>query len=506
MGETRVEIRHLLEDLRDAYPFPEEEVVVTELIANALDSGAGRVSLTTEFSARRLTVLDDGAGMTLSMLKRYHDIAATTKHRGRGIGFAGVGAKLALLLAEAVITETRRGRFHRATRWRLDTPRRAPWNYFPPSGLVPGPHGTAVTVIASEKTSPLLKPDYLERLIAEHFTALLSPEMAEILKTVYPRGTVIEVNGRPVVPLDLPALIGRKTVWVRAPGAGRMVGLGFVARAAAPLPDAHAGIAVSAYGKTIKRGWDWLGITPRSPRLITGLIEVPRLVDLLTTNKADFLKDGTSLRKYYLLRKAIQQAVEPVLREFGELAPPAQTMKKSADLGRRFERVIDGLMADFPELSPLLGRRLAGVSGEPKMEAGAEVVAADPFAASDPFTAEPEKPAPASPPGDDSSTHLSPEPQAGGPEDLSSGRRSRRPGIKVAFEDNPVREDLARLEEDQILINRIHPAWVRAVRDGSEEYHVALCIAWVLAGYLELEKSPRGFIDRFLAKWGDGEG
>jgi len=38
MGETRVNLRHLLEDIRDSYPYPIEEAIVTELIANALDS------------------------------------------------------------------------------------------------------------------------------------------------------------------------------------------------------------------------------------------------------------------------------------------------------------------------------------------------------------------------------------------------------------------------------------------------------------------------------------
>ena len=40
MAETRVDLLHLLEDLRDAYTQSLEETILTELIANALDSGA----------------------------------------------------------------------------------------------------------------------------------------------------------------------------------------------------------------------------------------------------------------------------------------------------------------------------------------------------------------------------------------------------------------------------------------------------------------------------------
>ena len=92
MGETRVDLLHLLEDLRDAYPGPTEETILTEIIANALDSGARRIAIDTDASAPAVTIADDGAGMRRRELARYHDIAASTKVRGAGIGFAGVPA------------------------------------------------------------------------------------------------------------------------------------------------------------------------------------------------------------------------------------------------------------------------------------------------------------------------------------------------------------------------------------------------------------------------------
>src|SRR5882672_3767382 len=45
MGETRVDLLHLLEDLRDAYPGALEETILTEIVANALDSSATRIEL-----------------------------------------------------------------------------------------------------------------------------------------------------------------------------------------------------------------------------------------------------------------------------------------------------------------------------------------------------------------------------------------------------------------------------------------------------------------------------
>lgn len=46
MGETRVDL-HLLEDLRDAYTGALEETILTEVVANALDSGATHIRLLT---------------------------------------------------------------------------------------------------------------------------------------------------------------------------------------------------------------------------------------------------------------------------------------------------------------------------------------------------------------------------------------------------------------------------------------------------------------------------
>lgn len=138
MGQTRVDLLHLLEDLRDAYPGGLEETIVAETVANSLDSGARLIAFAADPAARTLTIVDDGQGMTRAQLRRYHDLAASTKKRGRGIGFAGVGIKLALLACDDVVTETRRaGRAH-ATRWHLASRQKAPWEYLKPvPGLVP---------------------------------------------------------------------------------------------------------------------------------------------------------------------------------------------------------------------------------------------------------------------------------------------------------------------------------------------------------------------------------
>ena len=63
MGETRVDLQHLLEDLRDAYTGSIEETILTEVVANALDSGTTRIQLFTNPADATLTIVDDGRGM-----------------------------------------------------------------------------------------------------------------------------------------------------------------------------------------------------------------------------------------------------------------------------------------------------------------------------------------------------------------------------------------------------------------------------------------------------------
>jgi len=82
MGETRVDLLHLLEDLRDAYPGSIEETILTEIVANSLDSGATRITFAADPAQAALTVTDDGSGMQRRELARYHDIAARAQ-RGR---------------------------------------------------------------------------------------------------------------------------------------------------------------------------------------------------------------------------------------------------------------------------------------------------------------------------------------------------------------------------------------------------------------------------------------
>ncbi len=360
MAETRVDLLHLLEDLRDAYPGSIEETILTEIIANSLDSGAARIRITADPASASLTILDDGSGMPRKDLRRFHDLAASTKQRGQGIGFAGVGIKLALLACKEVVTESRRGRVHVATSWHLASRHRAPWRWVPPPGMV-AERGTAVRLALNDALSPLTDRGFIEAALRRHYQALLDPGCTDMLKLHYPDAIMFEVNGamldrKPCSAPEIAAVairMGRK----RKPSAA-----GYLFRETASLGEDERGVAVSTYGKVIKRGWDWLGVSPAAPERIGGLIEFPALAGALTLNKGDFIRTGPRGALYLAARKAIQEVVTRQLAAWGDSREEAEAPRPRAmrSLERDLERVLLELAEGFPLLASLVEQRRGG--------------------------------------------------------------------------------------------------------------------------------------------------
>ena len=361
MGQTRVDLQHLLEDLRDAYPDAIEESILSEIVANALDSGAASVRVLTDPSEKTVVVVDDGCGMGRRELARYHDLAASTKTRGEGIGFAGVGIKLGLLVAEAVLTETRRGSVHVATRWHLASRQKAPWQWVAPPGWV-GERGTAVGLRLRNPLSPLLDAGYVEGRLRLHYEPLFDAAFDEILSERYPSGVGFWVNGRPVPRRRTGDSGERAALVVRLPRKRKPAAVGFLTRVSSPLPEDLQGLAISTLGKVIRRGWDWIGLTSSSPGLVGGLIEAPGLSSALTLNKGDFVRTGRRGITYLGYRKALQEAVQAQLAAWGEARDREDSARRRAarPLERDLEAVLLDLADEFPALAALVERRPGG--------------------------------------------------------------------------------------------------------------------------------------------------
>jgi hypothetical protein len=195
---------------------------------------------------------------------------------------------------------------HVATRWHLASRHRAPWKWIPPAGLTAS-RGTAVRLTLTNQLSPLLDAGYLEEIIRRHFEPLLDPAFDDILRRHYGHGVAFEIDGRE---LTRPAFkaFERAPISIRIGRRRTPSAIGFIERH--PLSPADPeGIGISTFGKVIKRGWDWLGVTPPPRMHIRGLIEVPDLAACLTLSKNDFIRAGERGASYLAFRKAIQEVV-----------------------------------------------------------------------------------------------------------------------------------------------------------------------------------------------------
>ncbi len=520
MGETRVDLLHLLEDLRDAYPGGTEETILAEIVANSLDSGATAIEITTDPAHPAITIVDDGAGMHRRELARYHDLAATTKVRGAGIGFAGVGIKIALLVCEEVLTETRRGRSHVATMWRLASRHRAPWRWVPPPGFI-STRGTAVRLKPMNALSPLLDAGFVEEALRRNFQPLLDPAFDDILSAHYPRGVRFAVNGRVIDKWGWRAS-EEAAIAVRMPRKRKPAAFGYMVRSPIPLPEERQGIGITTFGKVIKRGWDWLGVGSETPERVGGLIEAPALAECLTLNKADFIRAGARGAIYLVYRKAIQEAVSGQLALWGDARDAGERVRRRA--ARPLERDLEGVLMDladqFPLLAALVERRAGGQrrlpmgrgSGEPEpreseapLFASAELPSSEvPGAIPAPVAFSDEVSAGGATPSETSPSQEEPEPPyaEGHLRSALGARRPGRYGLSIRFEQRPEDPELARLVESTVWINEAHPAYCRALTSRSEGYHVALATAMALAPLAVEPAKEHAFLTAFLATWG----
>jgi hypothetical protein len=508
VAETRVDLRHLLEDIRDSYPCPVEEAILSELIANSLDSGCSRIDIMVESEQHRLTIVDNGESMTPKQFEQYHDIASTTKIRGKGIGFAGVGAKLALLVCGEVLTEARRPRRCLASRWWLESDYRAPWEDMASAGIVSGDKGTGVRLhFGREARSVLLSADSVCEIIERHFYPLLDHEFAKVLCQIYPEGVAVTVNGERITVPQVDTKEAQYFV-VRRGRRRKPTGIGFLVKSARRLPEDHRGLAISTFGKVIKRGWEWLGVTPRNPGLLTGIVEVPELVQCLTTNKCDFMRDPNSLQKYYKYRKGIQDAVMAVLDDFGERRQPEARPDRSL---RRLQREIEGVVAEilpeFPELVPLFGRKPAGAGaqraatredGDIMVGESCEPDACTASGGEIPGTAEAESLLEKAPNGS------APERDGWvGEPGARRGPRRRRPGLMIGFDSETGGDEMAWLRGNTLYINALHPAYKRVQGTGMVGLYITFAVATTLSAHVETGRAPLDLMQRFMAAWGE---
>jgi hypothetical protein len=293
--------------------------------------------------------------------------------------------------------------------------------------------------------------------------------------------------------------------------------LGYLIREENSLPEEKRGLAISTYGKVIRRGWDWLGMTPMSPERIGGVIEVPELAACLTLNKGDFIRTGARGATYLAFRKAIQEAVTRQLAIWGDAraltdeAPPREVRPLQRDLAH----VLEDLAVDFPLLASLVEQRAGGQKrlplGQASNTAESRAFVAKSIAEqSEAYANQRESTSSPQDRNGDASHHHTPAtepvPAPGHALLLPAKGAVRRPGhyaLDIQFEDQPEKLELAHLMESTVWVNRAHPAYRRALASRSVGYHIALAVAMALAPLAVESANEHAFVSAFLFRWGE---
>ncbi len=512
-----IDYDHFLDNVRDMYPFSVLEAILTELIANALDAKTSLIDLRVDPENRILEIVDNGSAMDKRGFEMYHNFSTSFKRKGHGIGFAGLGAKLALKVSDSVVTETRQTEGTPGRRGRTGKPRRksAPfwgtseWK-FERRGKVFLPvwydieaatlthHGTRVRIHFKPQASAELTPEEVRRIVLRHYLPLL--RLREFYETVglYPRMTIL-VNGEV---LEEPAALaaeatGSKRYMLRRGATRKPFAFASFEIYPDPLPEDLQGIAIATFGKVIKR--EYLKQHFAAMERVTGIIEVPELVECLTTNKYEFRKEGAAGARYYRLNKVAQQEFRRWLEELQLLA---QTEARSDRDTQKLQRVINRIVGEMPDLQQFYGSR-----GERTTLVNDEGGSASGSLPDPPPRAEAD---PVEPGGSEELIEQTMERvktldrslQEGGEIPAAYRPRTSRFGPVIRHIAAPGRDDISWMDGDTVFINTAHSTYQKSVQKKIVEYHTLFAAALAMLREVPTATEKLELLEKFMSRWG----
>jgi len=334
--ETKVNFRKLIKDIREQYPYDPLYTLIIETFANSIDAGADKIEIFINKNGDTYIIKDNGRGMTDYEFKEYHNIASLTKTKGKGIGFAGIGAKVYLDRAEYIITETKSKGFFLASRWRFrgDYPT---WEVIPTQGRVNTETGTYVEVRLGRSDEGKLTPEKIEKIIQEHYNAILLGFYGK---------KELKINGKKISPWQ-PKEVEHKYNFSFKIGKHQV--RGFFIKAKEKVPEEFQGVSIVVFGKTIVKQ-EWFKQFASSSETITGLVLADHLIKIVNTSKTQLSRTTFLWRKFHA---KMSLEFSQWLEKIGvKLSPP----KISSDMRRMIEQLeksINQVLLNTPELMEL---------------------------------------------------------------------------------------------------------------------------------------------------------
>ena len=288
----KIDALHALQDMVDAYD-KTSEMVVTEAIANAIDVGAGAVKVTLDGRNRSIAFRNNGPPMSRPQFDDYHVIARSSKSKGSGIGFAGVGAKVYLAAWEKTVirTETSDGRTPLASEMYVDG------GMLKARYVKPGIRGRGTMYMVTLTQGDY---DYLDKRAADVIAGVFGPAIDGGLR--------VDVNGTRVAPWR-PDREMRKKLVVRAKGARLPV---VITVAKNDLPSDRQGVQYHVSGKVITtKKPEWMAdVKPAHARRVHAYVDATDISDHLNLNKTAFKSTGAVSSAYRETGRGILDALK----------------------------------------------------------------------------------------------------------------------------------------------------------------------------------------------------
>lgn len=491
----KVDVLKVIENFMDMYPYPAPETLVVEAIANCLDAKATNIAIgivVDKDGNKIFRVEDNGKGMTEKEFQdNYHALSVSSKMKGQGIGFAGVGSKLYLAFlasGENIVTETKSESFHRASKITIirNEPR---WVYIDRETLKRT--GTIYEVKLRSKDAAFLNRERIGEIIRTHYNAILLGRYG---------GITITLDGEKVEPWK-PEL-AREIVVPHVFKIRKKQFKCYFWLAKEDLKQ-RQGVEIVVFGKKI-RGHQWFEldyiVKPHFRNRITGQILADGLATLLTTNKCDIRVQAgpalwTSFRKkaYDSLSSWLTNVGAVVERPLTELDPGFRK------LSRAIEKEINKLLRDpmFSAYNPFLRRQSQSVL----IKTATGAVPAEESEGAQKTT------------GTIGGRGVGQGVDVSGPEEGKSlleskegkekgtkARRRVRYGIAISLEDSPDSPKESWLTPQAIVINIGHPVSLKSSVLGYPAWvqHVLKCVFLIL-----LEQSPPQTFNETANKLGE---
>ena len=271
------------------------------------------------------------------------------------------------------------------------------------------------------------------------------------------------------------------------------LGIREVAPAAPPSPY---GVLLCTHGKVVKS--ELFGqSTGLLGNALFGIVEIPRLVEFLTTNKSDLRASqghGQELNR-------ILGAVASELRDFLARHGITVAEPKRSPLSAKLERELTKIVRQLPELRDFDG--LLRKSQTLRKSDDGDVLTS------------PAKSRTESGAGSTSTRNGAGDTSNGNTgnsraEDANSQTRAKRQrsrrnqGPRVAFEDQPDRHETAWLASDTIVVNEGHPAYQRQISQDQARLTYCMFAIGVALDKADIAPPEDGgsYVDRFITVWG----